>query len=1170
MLRFDSLKTKLNLWLKEPKNSFSLDGINATSFQFFYKNFFSHQTETESFDEIILCPTAEEAEELFQHLKVPGAKNIFYFPGLEISPYSSAVASEVSLFRRLKVLGHLANPEMRQEKIVLITSLEGWLMRVPPPTRLDQFKFTLKVSDIVSPQDLAQKLVTLGYSSGITVEEPGTFAKKGEIFDIYPTDSSPVRVHYFDDMIEEIFSIDPDTQKTNREEKWNEIILSPAPLVLTSSEFQTNLRSNIPQPQPRFKHRHERRKIIFNKLSENELFEEYVAFYPLFFDKTEVLGNFFKPDKTLVYVLDEENLKRNYFDLKDTLNKEFGLVKDDTESDILSPSPDKFFAFEALDNIDHFAKLCLNALDIQTNLEENLHNKILLNLETPSTFFQRKIGPELLQNDKPQFIKKVSEYLFNEFLSRGELTLVCRGQNAEDELNNLFSYQDNYTKFRNKINYIKDKLDQGFYYPQENHLVLSDADFFQIKKTKTKKIKASNIDLFAEQLATLRQDDFVVHSQFGVGIYKGLESIEFGGAKSDFLIIEYENRDKVYVPVYKMNLIQKYADSSAAVKPANLQSKKFEAAKNRARTSAKALAFDLLRLQAERRTLKSFIFSPPDHMYKEFELSFAFEETPDQEKAINDVVEDMQRTFPMDRLVCGDVGFGKTEVAMRAAMKAVLDKKQVAVLVPTTILALQHYNSFKNRFKDFAVNVEFLSRFKTATEAALVKKDLEEGKVDIVIGTHAILASSIKFFDLGLLIIDEEHRFGVAHKEQMKVMRSTLHCLTLTATPIPRTLQLSFMGIRDLSLIQTAPPKRQSIKTYIIHEDDLTIKNAIEKELNRGGQVYFVHNRVHDIEEIAARIKKLVPKAKIAIGHGQMNEKELEKTIKGFYQGDYDILLATTIIESGIDIPRANTMIIDRADTYGLAQLHQLRGRIGRSDKKAYAYLMIPPHRNLSELASKRLKALQTYAEVGSGFSIASSDLEIRGAGDILGAEQSGHIEAIGLELYMELLNEAILEIKGSKLKTKRDIEISTPDLAFIAKNYIADSGLRLKYYKRLSNCSDINQLTQIKEEIQDMFGPITKEISNLFLILECRIVLQYLGLLSVKVGQRTITLKFDQTYLESMPDYRNTVVEHFMGRPKVYKISPDFSVTYEHKTLVTLNDLLDFSKSIAQSINPC
>jgi transcription-repair coupling factor (superfamily II helicase) len=637
--------------------------------------------------------------------------------------------------------------------------------------------------------------------------------------------------------------------------------------------------------------------------------------------------------------------------------------------------------------------------------------------------------------------------------------------------------------------------------------------------------------------------------------------------KNDFLIIHYEDGDKVYVPVYKLNLIQKHADAASGVKVASLKSKKFSELKNKARGSVKKLAFDLLRLQAERKLHGGFPYSPPDHMFKEFELAFPFEETPDQEKAIQDVLEDMQHQYPMDRLVCGDVGFGKTEVAMRAAMKAVLDKKQVVVLVPTTVLALQHYHSFKRRFENFPVNIDFISRFKTAKQKAEVMAAVTDGKVDILIGTHAVLSDKLEFHDLGLLIIDEEHRFGVAHKEKLKVMKSGVDVLTMTATPIPRTLQLSFLGIRDLSLIQTAPPRRQSIKTYIIKDDDLTLKSAIEKELGRGGQVYYVHNRVHDIEDHELYLKSLVPKARISVTHGQMNERELEKRINDFYDHKSDILLSTTIIESGIDIPNANTMIIDRADTYGLAQLHQLRGRIGRSDRKAYAYFMVPGNKILSDLSQKRLQALQTYAEMGSGFALASSDMELRGAGDILGGEQSGHIEAIGLEFYMDLLQEAIEEIRGEKRVSVKNMEIQAAFSAFIPNSYIADAALRLKCYKRLSNTRSLSHLEEIITEVTDSFGITPRELEALYSILRARLYFQPLGLRLVKVSGSSIHLYFEQEILDHNHQLRDKMLNFFMNKPKLYKLNPDTSVTSLFKESVNHQMLLEFAKHIAANL---
>ncbi|MEX0797871.1 MAG: DEAD/DEAH box helicase [Bacteriovoracaceae bacterium] len=524
----------------------------------------------------------------------------------------------------------------------------------------------------------------------------------------------------------------------------------------------------------------------------------------------------------------------------------------------------------------------------------------------------------------------------------------------------------------------------------------------------------------------------------------------------------------------------------------------------------------------------------------------------------------------MDRLICGDVGFGKTEIAMRAAFKAVLDHKQTAILVPTTVLAFQHYNTMTERFKDFAVNIEFVSRFKSAKQTSDIFQRLREGKIDILIGTHKILSEKAVFHDLGLLIVDEEQRFGVGHKEKLKSLKENIDCLTMTATPIPRTLQMSFLGIKDLSLIQTAPPKRRSIKTYLIKEDPSTIQKAIQKELKRGGQVFIVHNKVKDIEEYTHKIKQLAPEAKTIFAHGQMPEKELEKRITSFYEHKQDVLVSTTIIESGIDIPSANTMIIDRADTYGLSQLHQLRGRIGRSDKKAYAYFVIPHNRTLSAVAVKRLKALQTYAEMGAGFSLATSDLEIRGSGDILGGEQSGHIANIGLELYMELLQEAIAELKHEKTERKKPVEIQTPFHAVIPNDYISDTGLRLKYYKRLSNASTLESLQLIIDEMNDIYGLSPQSAANLFVILESRIHFAKALASSIKVNSKQIIISFDQQEVEQNVQARNKIIDFFMQRPKVYKLNADFSANCRFKDSVSPDTLLEFSKYIAQQTDPC
>lgn len=1159
MTLFNALHTKLNYWLQRQERELVIKGISPNQWALLASSYFSSLLFKDL--HVIVCADQDEAEEVHEALK--HLKNVYFYPGHNHSLYGGIVPSESALMQRWTVL-----QQIQKSKIgIVVTTWEAALLIGPPAEFFKENSFTIKKDDIIPPIDLARKLEQMGYFPSSTIEEPGTYSRRGEIFDIYPIAQPPVRLHYFDDLIEEIFGMDTETQKTDRERTYPEVSLTPGAGYLTREPHSTILRSKVPQAQPAFKNKYEARKQAFQKISEGQLFDSYPAFIPLFFENPKSLLDYL-PESAKLSFINYDSGSKNFELFIASQLEEYELLSEDVESSSILPQPSLLYR-EKLPLLPQ-KQLRIEQLDIAVNLEETLDNELHLNLERIKTHLQTKLQlaggvPE----NKFEYIKASLKVLKNELKYSGHLVINYRSENARQELQYLME-ENGITSLGDRLHYVSGRLDEGFYYKNENIFVLSESDFFSVKKKKAKQVKSVNQDLFAEQLATLKINDYVIHRDYGIGIYKGLETIQAGDQHNDYLVLLYENNDKVYVPVYKLNLVQKHADSSSGLKVASLQSKKFNETKAKARTSVKKLAFDLIRLQAERKLRGGFPYSAPDHMFKEFELSFAFEETPDQEKAIHDVLEDMQAQYPMDRLVCGDVGFGKTEVAMRAAMKAVLDKKQVVVLVPTTVLALQHFHSFRRRFENFPVNIDFISRFKTAKEKSQVMAAVEQGKVDILIGTHAVLSDKLEFHDLGLLIIDEEHRFGVAHKEKLKVLKTGVDVLTMTATPIPRTLQLSFLGIRDLSLIQTAPPRRQSIKTYVIKEDDLTLKSAIEKELARGGQVYYVHNRVHDIEEHELYLKKLVPKARISVTHGQMNERELEKRINDFYDHKSDILLATTIIESGIDIPNANTMIIDRADTYGLAQLHQLRGRIGRSDRKAYAYFMVPENRILNETAQRRLHALQTYAEMGSGFALASSDMEIRGAGDILGAEQSGQIEAIGLEFYMDLLQEAIQEIRGEQRVTVKNIEIQAPYSAFIPNAYISDHALRLKYYKRLSNCSDLNRLEEIIGEITDAFGLTPKELEALYNILRARITFQPLGIRLAKVFDSQVNLFLDQEILNNNPQLRDKILNSFMNKPKLYKLNPDASVTCYFKEPVSHGMLLEFAKHIAAQMGVC
>jgi len=1158
MKAFNSLQEKINNWLQSSDKKLNVYGARPHEWIFML---LSEKEQTLKGPKLFAFPDLEEAELFYDSLKkVVPRKNLLFYPGLEQDLYSSALESERNLFERLKALDLLSTNSTDQ---IIVCTYNGLFLKIPQKEFFRENSFSIQVEDIISPEELKLKLVEIGYDYSITVEEPGTFSAKGEIFDVFPTSSGPVRLHYFDELIESIHPIDLKSQRTVKDVNLDTVHFGPSPHLLTREPYRSILRSNIPQPSPGFLEKFEKRKSIFSRLNSGELFEDYVNYFPLFFKETSTLLEYLTEDYQITLFESFKTFQLND-EYKESLRVDYESISADPSSDSLLVEPDKFY--DCSFDIQNNRKTILSNLLHISEEETSLSNTIELNLEPAKGFVFKNVNPTLNKFDQ---IKEAFSQLKKSFIREGQIIISCHGESSKDEIKFLCEENGLISSLGDRLKFVDIPLVSGFYYKNDKILVLSDSDLFGNKKNKTKTSSQKHIDLFAEQLATLQSGDYVIHNEHGMGKFLGMQSMSVGDSSSDFLIIEYTQGDKVYVPVYKLNLIQKHSDSQISTKVDSLRVNKFSKLKEKAKNAIKTLAFDLLKLQAERESGQAFSFTPPDHLYYEFELAFPFTETADQKDAIIDVLESMQKPKPMDHLVCGDVGFGKTEVAIRAAFKAILDKKQVAVLVPTTVLAYQHFHSFQKRLKDFPVEIDFLSRFKSTKERKETIEKLETGQIDIIIGTHMLLSNKLKFKDLGLVVVDEEQRFGVNHKEKLKLMKSNVDFLTLTATPIPRTLQLAFLGLKELSLIKTAPPKRQSIKTYVIKEDWLTIKEAIERELSRGGQVFIVHNRVKDIESYTNTIKELVPHANIIHAHGQMSESELEKRITGFYEGKYQILISTTIIESGIDIPNANTMIINRADTFGLSQLHQLRGRIGRSEKKAYAYFVIPKTGILTEVARKRIKAIQTYADKGSGFNIANCDLEIRGAGDILGAYQSGHIESIGLELYMELLKEAIEELRGEKEIINKNIEIITPFPCFIPNNYIEDSSLRLKEYKRLSNCTKLEDLNSIADELEDIFGPFPRELNHLFTIFQVRIKLQKTGIKAVKVAGNIVSLEFDKGILDQNPDLKGKVIDTFISRPKRFQFSPNYKVVYSHKKNVDPEDLVSFAEEISELISP-
>jgi transcription-repair coupling factor (superfamily II helicase) len=707
-------------------------------------------------------------------------------------------------------------------------------------------------------------------------------------------------------------------------------------------------------------------------------------------------------------------------------------------------------------------------------------------------------------------------------------------------------------------------ISRGFRLPDSRLILIAEEELFG-KRVRRRGVSEVRKKQILASLAELKPGDFMVHIDHGIGLYRGLQHISAGGVGGDFLLLEYVGGDKLYLPVDRLGLVQRYVGPEGSSPGLDkLGGVGWEKSKGKARKNIEELAGELLEIYAKRQISEGFSFSPPDEMYREFEASFAWEETPDQLSAIQDVLADMQHSKPMDRLVCGDVGYGKTEVALRGAFKSALDGKQVGILVPTTILAQQHYETFHERLKDYPVTVEVLSRFRSPKEQKNILERLKKGNIDIIIGTHRLLQKDVAFKDLGLLIIDEEQRFGVKDKERLKAFRAVVDVMTLTATPIPRTLYMSMMGIRDLSIIDTPPVDRLAVKTFVSRFSEELIREAVMRELRRGGQIFFVHNRVQTIAKRAELLAQLVPEAKIAVGHGQMAEHELEKVMLGFMHGETNLLLCTTIIESGLDIPNANTLIVDHADKFGLSQLYQLRGRVGRSTQRGYAYLLIQGEGAISSDARERLRILQDISELGAGFRIATHDMEIRGAGDMLGSRQSGTVTEIGFELYNQMLEETICRMRGEEMTERVEPEINLKVPAFIPEAYVKDSGQRLVIYKKLTQADCEEDVLDVQNEVMDRFGKYPLATSYLFEIMKLRVMLKKLLVRQIDFSGKTIVISFHPR----TPAKPDTIIGMMKSEPKNFQFTPDYKLVCTLKD-TSFEGILDLSKSVLKRLLP-
>ncbi len=967
---------------------------------------------------------------------------------------------------------------------------------------------TLRRGESFDLDNLLSHLNTVGYASSDVVEMPGQYALRGGILDVYsPEAERPVRIEFFGDEVESIRRFDPTSQRSSN--PMDEALLLPLTETPVSDQLLGAIHTRLSG-----------KRIIGNQdIVEAAVRSGGVTVFPGWEFYAPVAGS----DRTIfdliphaAVLIDEPDLLRTEFDRfwtrVEEAHERSGVGNLVRPTDLYLPPDVWWQRMTSLTGADleHLgitrSEDADSSLTILTQPTPRFHGAVPAMLEEVQKL--TAAGNQVLFSvPNTGEVERLAD-IFTEYNVSFKLGSRTRGGE---------SYADETSYFAGEVHtttLAKAYVPDGVVFPDAHFAVFGARDLFDESETVASRPQRqkSKVSAFLSDFRDLQVGDYVVHVEHGIGQYQGLKEINQGDGNAEFMLLEYAEGARLYVPLTRLDLIQKYRSSEGA-KPAlsHLGTQAWAKTKARVRKAMKDMTDELLKLYAQRKMAQGHSFPVGNEFVREFEDAFEFNETEDQAQAIADVTRDMESSLPMDRLLCGDVGYGKTEVAMRAAFKAISDNKQVALLAPTTVLAFQHYETFKQRFGPFPVNIEMISRFRNPKQQKEILQKTEAGKIDILIGTHRILSKDLKFADLGLLIVDEEQRFGVRHKERIKQMRKQVDVLTMSATPIPRTLHMSLVGLRDMSVIETPPKDRMAIQTVVASWDDKLIQSSIEQELERGGQVYFVHNRVESIFEIAAKLQELVPKARIMVGHGQMGETELEKVMLGFMHHEADILVATTIIENGLDIPLCNTILINRADRLGLSELYQLRGRVGRSNRRAYAYLLIPKEVELTPIARRRLAALKEFSDLGAGFKIAALDLELRGAGNLLGGEQSGHIEAIGFELYTQMLDRAVREMKGEAAPDEAETQLNLGLNIRIPAEYIPEENQRLRMYKRVAGVETESQLSDVGAEVEDRYGPPPPAVRNLLDYASLKLLCMRVGVNAIERKRDFVTFKFRQ-----------------------------------------------------------
>ena len=1008
---------------------------------------------------------------------------------------------------------------------ILILPIEAASMRVFPADFYAGLARAVKRGEEIDPDALIAHLSEVGYAPSDVVEMPGQFALRGGILDVYsPEMDRPVRIEFFGDEVESLRKFDPETQRSQA--PMDEAVLLPLTETPTTEKLLASVHARMRARRVAASEDEDEQTALDQTEMEREAQELGAGVFPGW----EFFAGLAGADRMVfdlmprALLLVEEpamvaNQQDRWWSKLEKRHEGSGIGELVRPEEIYFP-PEEWRAMLALlpgAEIDQ-----LGAVDVFEEDTESQRSEIEFHAR-PTPKFHGAI-PALVEELKARAL--AGERTLLAVASQGEVERLADmlheygmsyriGSRAQQSSGTVYDESAHVAGDYSTPVIVRAPLAHGVAFPDAKLVLFGANDLTDDADVTARPMRQkSKTSAFVSDFRDLTVSDYVVHVEHGIAQYQGLREIAQDGMPVEFMILEFAEGARMYVPLTRLDLIQKYRSTESGPAPVlnRLGSQQWQKTKARVKKAMQEMADELLKLYAQRSAADGFAFTPDTNLQNEFENSFDFAETDDQLAAIADIKRDMESTQPMDRLLCGDVGYGKTEVAMRAAFKAVQDGKQVAVLTPTTVLSFQHFETFKKRFSQFPVNIEMISRFRTAKEQKVILEKVEQGKVDILIGTHRLLSKDLKFQDLGLLVVDEEQRFGVRHKERLKQLKAHLDVLTMSATPIPRTLHMSLVGLRDMSLIETPPKDRMAIQTVVAKFDEKLVRSAIEVELERGGQVYFVHNRVESIYELAAKLQELVPPARITVAHGQMGETELERVMLAFMNHEYDILVATTIIENGLDIPLANTMLVNRADRHGLSELYQLRGRVGRSNRRAYAYLMIPPEQELTDIARRRLAALKEFSDLGAGFKIAALDLELRGAGNMLGGEQSGHIEAVGFELYTTMLEQAVREIKGGSAEDRISVQLNLGISLRIDADYISEENQRLRMYKRIAGAENEKALADVRAELVDRYGALPSTVEHLVMAGELRLECEQVGVSQMDRKKDQLQVRFTET----------------------------------------------------------